>query len=474
MLLFGEVNADPLTYEVVGDTVTITDCKETASGELVIPSTYEGKSVTSIGNGAFSSCSSLTSVTIPDSVTSIGYQAFCCCSSLTSVTIPDSVTSIGDKAFVGCSSLTSVTIPDSVTSIGVGAFQDCRSLTSVTIPDSITRIREYAFMACSSLTSVTIPDSVTRIGDAAFAGCSSLTSVTIPDSVTSIRDAAFGGCSNLTSVTIPDSVTSIGDRAFGGCSNLTSITISDSVTSIGVNAFMDCSSLTSVTIPDSVTSIGDAAFYRCSSLTSITFEGNVPFSFGANVFSEVSENAKIIIQSGASGFGVKFANLPVLFNSSPPTIVTLTQSLSVMGAQRMELKVRVIGATPFQYQWNKDGRPIPGAVSSVLIIDRIEPSDDGVYSVLVINEYGATVSDEVEVSVIPPKISLEYRINEKGKFELKAIGPSGSRVTFQYSDNFKIWSDYLTLPLNEGSTTFSFSIPSNEEGQSFYRLQLVE
>ena len=75
MLPFGgvnEVNGDPLTYEVVGDSVTITDCKETASGALVIPSAYEGKPVTSIGSWAFWKCTSLTSVTIPDSVTSIG------------------------------------------------------------------------------------------------------------------------------------------------------------------------------------------------------------------------------------------------------------------------------------------------------------------------------------------------------------------------------------------------------------------
>ena len=117
MLLFREVNADPLTYKVVGDTVTIKDCKETASGALAIPLTYDGKPVTRIGEDSFNGCSSLTGVTIDDRVTSILWSAFAGCSSLTSVTIPDSVTSIGNKAFAGCSSLTSVTIGDSVTSI---------------------------------------------------------------------------------------------------------------------------------------------------------------------------------------------------------------------------------------------------------------------------------------------------------------------------------------------------------------------
>ena len=182
--------------------------------------------VTSIGNKAFDSCSSLTSITIPNSVTNIGAAAFDSCGSLTSITIPGSVTSIGTVAFYNCSGLTSVTIPDSVTNIGAAAFDSCGSLTSIVIPNSVTSIESYAFSACSSLTSITIPDSVTSIGNNAFDSCSSLTSITIPDGVASIESYAFYNCSGLTSITIPDSVTNIGAAAFDSCTSLKTISLS--------------------------------------------------------------------------------------------------------------------------------------------------------------------------------------------------------------------------------------------------------
>lgn len=151
-------------------------------GIVIIPDTYNDNSngeypVIDIGYSAFSYCTSLTSITIPDSVTSIGDYAFDSCTSLTSVIIGDSVIGIGEEAFYGCNALTSIIIPNSVTSIGYQAFCGCDGLTSVTIGNSVTTIGNSAFYGCDGLTSVTIGNSVTTIGDYVFSNCQKLKKV---------------------------------------------------------------------------------------------------------------------------------------------------------------------------------------------------------------------------------------------------------------------------------------------------------
>ena len=153
-----------------------------------------------IRNCSFVSCTSLSSVTIPNSVTTIGEGAFDSCTSLSSVTIPNSVTTIGDSAFYNCTSLSSVTIPNSVTTIGKYTFANCTSLSSVTIPNSVTTIGESTFYSCTSLSSVTIPNSVKTIGNGTFANCTSLSSVTIPNSVTTIGKITFYNCTSLSNI----------------------------------------------------------------------------------------------------------------------------------------------------------------------------------------------------------------------------------------------------------------------------------
>ena len=382
----------------IGDSA-FSDCSSLTS--ITLPD-----SVTSIGNKVFSGCSSLTSITIPDGVTSIGGSAFYLCSSLTSITIPEGVTSIGNKVFSGCSSLTSITIPDGVTRIGGSAFHGCSSLTSITIPDGVTSIGYSAFSYCSNLTSITIPDGVTSIGDSAFRGCSNLTSITIPDGVTSIGDSAFYGCSSLTSITIPDSVTSIGSAAFAGCASLECINVDinnteyissegvlyskdkkilmayppkkdssyyqipDGVTSIGDSAFSDCSSLTSITIPDGVTSIGYSAFSSCSRLTSITIPDGVT-SIGSYVFSRCSSLTSITIPDGVTSIGND-----AFSGCSSLTSITIPDGVTSIGYSTFSVcssltsitipdGVTSIGYSAFSYCDSLTSITIPDSVTSI-------------------------------------------------------------------------------------------------------------
>ena len=175
-----------LKYWVIDDnSVKVAQQNSSAiSGTVNIPSavTYNNNtySVTAIGDYAFIVCTSLTSVTIPNSITSIGQGAFFGCSGLTSISIPNSVTSIGAEAFRSCS-FVSVTIPNSVTSIGSHAFITCRNLTSVTIPNSITSIDKYTFFGCSSLTSVKcLTATPPSLDSSAFIGVGSTCTLTVP------------------------------------------------------------------------------------------------------------------------------------------------------------------------------------------------------------------------------------------------------------------------------------------------------
>jgi hypothetical protein len=167
-----------------------------------IRTNVHGINTTTIGESAFSNCSNLVSITIPDNITSIGVSAFYGCESLTNITIPNSVTNIGTAAFDGCTGLTSVVIGNSVTSIGNYAFRNCTSLASVIFGENteLTVIGDQSFMNCKNLANIKIPNTVTSIIQFAFADCTSLASVILPASVTSIGSLVFRGCTSLIDV----------------------------------------------------------------------------------------------------------------------------------------------------------------------------------------------------------------------------------------------------------------------------------
>ena len=328
--------------------------------------------VTSIGNFAFSDCTSLTNITIPNSVTSIGDYAFYGCENLINITIQNSVTSIGNFAFCMCTSLTSINVDSNnekyMSDNGVLYTKDKKTLiqypskkekTEYIILQGTTSIGNYAFHYCTNLTNITIPNSVTSIGDNAFYGCENLINITIPNSVTSIGNDVFNGCISLTSINVDSNnekymsdngvlytkdkkiliqypgkkegteylilqgVESIEDYAFWGCGNLTNIIIPNGVTSIGYSAFYRCTSLTNITIPNSVTSIGDFAFNECTSLTNIAIPDSVT-SIGDHAFYKCDSLSVLCKSNSYAEQYAKENNIKYVIDDSVPTIKNVT------------------------------------------------------------------------------------------------------------------------------------------------------
>ena len=343
---------------------------------------FDGE-ITSIANGAFSDCTTLTGITLPTGITDVGGAAFADCTSLTSISLPDGVASIGDFTFSKCTSLTSITLPDSVTSIGDAVFSGCTALTgfdskfattdkrclivdgelkgfapagitSYVLPGRVVSIGYAVFSGCTELTDIVLPAYLKNIGGSAFSGCTALTGMTIPPSVTSIGGQAFRNCTSLTSITIPKSVTDLGDYICYGCtgkayvdcnipditrkdnyiygpflgSNFTEVVIGEGVQSIGTYAFFNCTTLQSVTIPKSAAYIGDFAFanatgkaYINCNIADMTVKNN---SYCGPFL--VSKFSEIVIGEGVQSIGIG-----AFYKCSTTTSITIPSSVTSIG-----------------------------------------------------------------------------------------------------------------------------------------------
>lgn len=248
----------------------------------------KGVVTANIPSSCFNSCTSLSSVNIPDAITSIGSSAFSNCSSLVSIDL-NNVESIENTAFNKCSSLVTVRMPN-VTAIGKwgtskttksNVFSGCVSLREIDL-SNVTSIYNYAFDGCTALESIDISNiDKGKLGTYVFENCTSLSSVTLGTKIVELPTYTFYNCTALTSITLPSNITNVGNFCFAG-TGLTSIDLTK-VTTLGTNLFKNCTSLTSVTFGKKPTTLPSSIFYGCTALSSITLPATMT-SIGASAF----------------------------------------------------------------------------------------------------------------------------------------------------------------------------------------------
>ena len=268
--------------------------------------------LTSIGDEVFYECSSLAEITIPNSVTEIGQTVFYGCSSLESAVLSNNITSIlsfhdtyvnnysAYGFFEGCTSLKSISLPESLQILGDEVFRDCSSLESITIPNSVTKVGRGVFYGCNALKSVQLSNNITSL-------------LSTYDS--SYNDYGFfENCSSLTSITLPDSLKTIGGDAFHSCSSLKDITFGYNIPQIDDYAFWKCDSLMSITYPtnvfihDSLYTLGVRDIYIKAKNWKEFCEGNVHknldyYKWGLNIHKQINNleiEGDIVLPNGVT------------------------------------------------------------------------------------------------------------------------------------------------------------------------------
>ncbi len=368
----------------------------TAANAKVVPETLTSVQINGgeIGDEAFLGCETLTEVKM-SGVTAVGKKAFSGCTVLDTLIIPDTVTSIGDGAFDGCDSLRVISlpflgngsdklflgatfgaenyegnleyVPSSLRSVTVtcpenipeGAFYECNKITALTIKANLKTVGEkafyrckklktltvnaddysgintlspYAFAYCSALGEIKLDGSITLLPEGVFYGCTALRTVRfgeteniMPSTVTSVEKSAFAYCENLLNMELSTSLVVVEEQVFYGCSYLRTVSIPAGVTEIKKDAFKGCGTLKTLTVGDGLTTIGSGAFSYCSSLNGVVLPAGVSV-LGDYAFAYCSSLADLSIKCNDATIGTG------VFNGCTSIVVSVKQDSGTYSA----------------------------------------------------------------------------------------------------------------------------------------------
>ena len=288
------------------------------NGEVVLPDTYLGETISFFGGNSFSSIGGGQAISEEEKDSSYKGDDF---SAIKKIRLPSGIEAIGCGALYR-SEIEELYLPTGVNYIYSSAFEGCTKLSKINIPDGVTEIENYAFYGCESLEKIDIPDSLMMIGNAAFSK-TGLKELTLKDKLDSIGSFAFYDCQSLEKITFPDSMPQVNLKAFHNTPwydsqpqglvyisdtlynykgempentelvipeqikkmansfvfkdrvNLKSITFEGEIPMIHMEAFAGCTSLSEVTLTDGLTHISHDAFYKCTALKEITLPETV-------------------------------------------------------------------------------------------------------------------------------------------------------------------------------------------------------
>ena len=331
-------------------------------GEYTIPN-----SVTEIGIEAFMDAK-ITTITIPATVSVFGLEAFRG-SKLRTVTFeePSTITSLPTREFLWCYGLTTITLPKSLKTLGT-TFNGCTNLQTVNVPDGsqLETIRSYAFTACDNLTNFNFLGSckLKTIETNAFADMTKLKEFNFPATVTNIGANAFGNTPSMEKVTFDDNSTviSFGEGAFSN-SGIKSIKIPASVKSINKDAFKNCNVLERVDVPAGCTSIHPEAFKFDTKLANINVDATNPkYSSVQGILLNKSKNELLIFPPGKARTD---------FTLLPPSITKIGDYAFYEGSANftnivIPAKVNTIGIRAFGLN--------PALKTVTLLCDKMIPS----------------------------------------------------------------------------------------------------